>query len=402
MKDPCEKLEKEASRKSSILRRDNWSGGILFIQAAECYKASGKYEKAYKMVRKAVNLLKKYASKYGYEMVINDIVRALTIAYKVAKGKEKEKTKIELFHMMNLKAKHMETSGNYIGAIDTYKKAIEYAPSGEDAIKVLTHASEVLERIIEQKARLGKDALVNKLMDKLEEIKMMIPTIQTISEKATVSAAIGYEIVRVTARYKIDLSLPARAVPDMDYDDRIQIINKELIDTGVMETNINEREGIVSIVIRSPGNELFGEVSIDKKGDEVIIQLEGKDALFTLRQYYTLREIIERNIPLIQIVNQNVIGFITREALIEILNRAKEKVLLRRSYNQIKVELNTALDIIREMDIGGELEKVGKMLEKMIRKINRVMDPYMEVLDFDAEELQQNINKAIKQIRMKI
>ena len=72
-------------------------------------------------------------------------------------------------------AKQLEMSGNQIQAAEIYKKSIEFAPSGDEAKNVLLHAINILETAAQQKAMQGKDKLFEKLTEKAEELRMLLP-----------------------------------------------------------------------------------------------------------------------------------------------------------------------------------------------------------------------------------
>ena len=268
MKDPCKSLVKEANKKTRkiSLEKDFWSGALLYIQASECYRANMQYDEAFKLAMKAVENLKKYASKYGYELVIGDIEKALLLAYSVAPQNKKDTVKIEIFNTMNLHAKQLELSGNQIQAADIYQKSIEFAPSGEEAKRVLLHAISILETAAQQKLLQGKDKLAEKLTSKAEELRLLIPEETPLQQKSMVEKRVNtteemsktdLEPAETVTRIRVyESEYPAEKVLKT-ITDKIMPTLKEIADMKVTQ---KEYGYVIEINLMGPRTEITIEI----------------------------------------------------------------------------------------------------------------------------------------------
>ncbi len=389
MKDPCKKYVKEADKKTSLFSRDYWTGALLYIQAAECYKSSGNYEQAFKYAMKAADALKKYASKYGYELVIKDIEKALLIAYSVSKEDKREEVKREIFSIMNLRAKQMEMSGNYLGAAETYRRSIEFAPSGQDALNTLMHASNLLERVIEQKAKMGKDQLVDKLMAKLEEIKSLIPMVETTIMGKT----------EKIPSLKPQAEATIRAI--FQHVDILSEVVRKLAEAiqALPISQISQSETIRGYEINFvfPSGEIHGKISLE--GGKIIFDLKGKDPIMVHKYYRDLREIILDNVESCKIIDQKLEGLNTLDILIELLNIAMNKTLARRSYREILIEIRNAMRILTNLASEKKFKNIIKKLELVESLLKKVPDEDASIEDRKAAKISGYLEEASNELR---
>ena len=389
MKDPCKKYVKEADKKTSLFSRDYWTGALLYIQAAECYKSSGNYEQAFKYAMKAADALKKYASKYGYELVIKDIEKALLIAYSVSKEDKREEVKREIFSIMNLRAKQMEMSGNYLGAAETYRRSIEFAPSGQDALNTLMHASNLLERVIEQKAKMGKDQLVDKLMAKLEEIKSLIPMVETTIMGKT----------EKIPSLKPQAEATIRAI--FQHVDILSEVVRKLAEAmqALPISQISQSETIRGYEINFvfPSGEIHGKISLE--GGKIIFDLKGKDPIMVHKYYRDLREIILDNVESCKIIDQKLEGLNTLDILIELLNIAMNKTLARRSYREILIEIRNAMRILTNLASEKKFKNIIKKLELVESLLKKVPDEDASIEDRKAAKISEYLEEASNELR---
>jgi len=385
MKDPCKKYVKDASKKTSVFSRDYWSGALLFIQAAECYKSSGDFENAFKYAMKAANALKKYASKYGYELVIRDIEKALLIAYNVAKENKKEEVKRELFNMMNLRAKHMEMSGNYLGAADAYRRSIEFAPSGQEALNTLTHAAQLLERVIEQKSRMGKDQLVDKLLSKLEEIKSLIPTVEasisakpleTISIEANSKAV--FEYVDIPSKVKERIITSIQSLP--------------IADVSATETARGHE-----INFKFTGEEIIGKISLIR--GRIILDMTGKEPILVYRYFNDLKNMIMNSADDCKIIDQKLRGFSSLDVLLGILNDALDKTTSKATYREIALDVKSAVDILTNIGDEKKFKSALKRLESLKNFLQKAIYEDSPILDEDSDKISKLLEECIREVR---
>ena len=168
MKDPCMEYAKQAKKHLGIFKRNYWTAGLYYLQAAECYKNSGNMKKAFMYAKEAVKFLEKYWETAG-DMVLPDLEKALALAFYTAPKKKKEELRRKAFDIYVYHAKKLEHSRNYLGAAEKYEAAIQYAPSGESAREVLMRAISILERALEKEHVIRNRALVEKIEKKIEK-----------------------------------------------------------------------------------------------------------------------------------------------------------------------------------------------------------------------------------------
>ena len=384
LKDPCKKYVKEASKKTSIFSKDYWSGAILYIQAAECYRSSGDRENAFKYAMKAADALKKYAGKFGYELVIGDLEKALLIAYNTAKEKDKERLRREVFNIINLRAKHMEMSGNYLGAVDTYKRSIEFAPSGEDALSVLTHAAELLERVIQKKSRLGKDTLVDKLISKLEEIKNLIPQFETAPTKEISKVSEKLQCI-ATFRY---VDIPSEVVKKLENN----IKNLPVREVNTIETP----EGYEINFIYTSGDPLG---KIEFRGGNIIVNLNGNDAMLTLNYFDELRELLANNVGSCRLIGLKIKTTPSISVILKLLDNLQDLAVTRATYGEIAQFINNITNLTSSLSLPGKVKKFIKELDQIAEKAEDELYSDLDLLDADADKIIQITNELTDNLK---
>jgi len=392
VKDPCKSLIKEAKKKAGSLKlsKDLWSGGLLYLQAAECYNASGDPEKAYEIAMKAANLLRKYASKYGYGMVIRDIEKALKVAYRCATGENKDKAKKELFFIMNLYAKELEMSGNYLGAADKYKEAIEFAPTGEQARDLLTHAIQLLEKVANQKILQGKDKIADRILEKIDEIKALIPMdITEDSEASTTSTAQEFQGELTFSFFDIISKV-------------IENIKSNLENSGLPISNFNiiEHDSSIEVKIDFLANELTANMIIE--GTRIILSVNGKDPETAFDYMMSFRDLLNRSAENNHLVDIDIREGLNLTIVTKLLKAAINQCKIKCTYGETlaitkTVENHIAIHVKSKpklKDVLNKIKKLNKKLEKAIYLDQEISEdelikilPEMEKIEMQLRDL---------------
>nr|MDO8045572.1 hypothetical protein [Candidatus Baldrarchaeota archaeon] len=385
--DPCENLVKEAIKKTRIfsLSKDIWGGALLYIQAAECYKASGDYKKAFGLAMEAVELLRKYAAKYGHDLVMGDLEKALLVAYSTATGKNKEKVKRELFYTMTLHAKQLEISGNYLGAADKYGKAIEFAPSGKEAKNMLTHAIQLLEQVAQRKALQRKNKFAEKLLAKVDELRMLLPTATELEEASYLSKKFSAK-----ATFKHADSLP----------DVISRVNMNIDTAGLPVVNINRinRNGEAILKLEIAGGEISANIVLSES--RILVDIQGPDPETVLEYFLTLKDLALSSVSRSKLIDEEMEGEVTPLMLLKLLNNIKDKCRVKYTYRELQISLLSIVKLIKsKKKLVSDLKGAIKEIEKIIKKIEKSLDKDKIISDEELPDLITSINASIEKIR---
>ena len=378
MGDPCKKIISDAKKRTSAFKmdKDYWSGAILYIQAADCYKASSEFEKAFYAAEKAVSLLKKYASKYGYELVINDLIRALTLQYMTAPSDKKDAIKLELFNTYNLHAQKLIQSGNYVGAADKYVKALEYAPSGDEARNMLQQAIALLEDIANKKLLQGKQKYADRLLEKIDELRMLLPA----EEHAEIA---GFKKSKILTTYS--LSENPKIV--------MEEIKEELGKWNLLPENMDESSVGIEKTLRLEYDDKTS-VRIRGTSNRLIVEIEGENPNSLIRYYTAIREIINNVAvnakPIVEEFNVE----ITKEIFENLINDIKEKVTIGITYRDLATRLNAIKQLlIKKKD--KKWSKAATLMEKLVRDVMKVEEDFLdyEILDDEIPKIIEKLDK---------
>jgi len=385
--DPCENLVKEAIKKTRIfsLSKDIWGGALLYIQAAECYKASGDYKKAYGLAVEAVELLRKYAAKYGHDLVMGDLEKALIIAYSAASGKNKEKVKRDLFYTITLHAKQLEISGNYLGAADKYRKAIEFAPSGREAKDVLTHAIQLLEQVAQRKALQGKDKFAEKLLTKADELRMLLPTTIELEEAPYLSKKF---LAKATFTHRDPL-------PDV-----INRVNMNFNTAGLPIVNVNRinKNGEALLKLEFAGGEISANIVLSES--RILVDIQGSDPETVLEYFLALKDIALNSVGQSKLIDEEMEGEITPLMLLKLLNNIKDRCRVRYTYRELQMNLLSVIKLIKsKKKLISDLKDAVKELERIIKKIEKIPDKNEIISDEELPDIIAGINSGIEKIR---
>jgi len=385
--DPCKNLVKEAVKKTRIfsLSKDLWGGALLYIQAAECYKASGNYKKAFNLAIEAVELLRKYAAKYGHDLVMGDLEKALLVAYSTVSGKNKEKIKKELFYTMTLHAKQLEVSGNYLGAADKYRKAIEFAPSGKEAKDMLTHAIQLLEQVAQRKALQGKDKFAEKLLAKVDELRMLLPTTIELEE-------VPYLSKKFLAKATFTHTDP---LPDV-----INKVSMNIDTTGLPIVNINriDKNGETLLKLEFAGGEIFANIILGES--RILVDIQGSESETVLDYFLALKDIITSSVGYSKLIDEEMEGEVTSFMLLKLLNNIKDKCRVKCTHGELQRKLSSVIKLIKsKKKLASDLKAAIKEIEKIIKKIEKTPDKDRIISDEELPDLIASINASIEKIR---
>ncbi|MGQ4891309.1 MAG: hypothetical protein ACP6IP_02365 [Candidatus Njordarchaeia archaeon] len=380
MKDPCKKLVNDAKKRVSILKmgKDYWSGAILYIQAAECYKASGEKEKAFESAVKASELLRKYAEKYGYELVINDLIKSLTIARSVAPEEDAKRIKLELFNIYNLHAKLLIQSGNYIGSVDKFLKALEFAPSGKEAKNMLSQAITILEDVANKKIMQGKQKYASKLLEKIEELRMLLPT-EEIEEETEI---LPEKKSRIRAVFSYS---------DNPADVKKRIVEK-LNELGMNPLELSEKRigAELNLKFVYPNDTT---VKVQLTTNRIILDVEGFDQKSVIGHYTTFKEIIENVVFDAEPLLEEIEAEINKKIITSLLEDLKEKVTVGTTYRNLLTRLNSIVALMKKKEkTPKNWNTIMKILQKIVDHIKKV---HGELLNYDilGEEIASIVNQ---------
>ena len=359
MGDPCESLVREAAKKTRIfsLSKDLWGGALLYIQAAECYRGAGDFKRAYDYAMLAADLLRRYAAKYGHEMVMGDIEKALLVAHSVASGKNKEKIRRELFSTLTLHAKQMEMSGNYLGAADKYRRAIEFAPSGNEAREILQHAIQLLEQTAYE----------------TEEELITMP--RKFSAKATF-------------RHEDDPAKVASKVPDaLKMAGLIPASVDQISTNGDVETRIEASEG--NTIARA----VFGKSTI-------LISVEGEDSELALDYFITLKNLVLNSANRSKLIEQELEGKMTPFMILKLLNEMKDRCRMKCPYKEISISASSLMKIIEADErLSSEFKSLIKMLKNLMKRLEKMSWKAELIEDEDIPKIISDINEGIEKMK---
>jgi len=313
---------------------------------------------------------------------MGDLEKALMVAYSVATGKKKEKTKKELFHTLTLHARQMEASGNYLGAADKYRRAVEFAPSGNEAREILLHAVQILEQVAHQKAMQRKEKFAEKLLEKAEELRMLIPPAEEeemLPTGLTAKATFSYNQIPGDITEKITSDLKSHGLIPANVDDVSR--------NGGMEIRIEASEGNIRAKL----------VLSERRA---LLSVEGDDAETALDYFLALKNSVLGLLKGPKMLEEEFEGRITPFMILKFLNDLKDRCRIRCPYKEIHTSLSSLVSLIKsDKALANKYKGTLKSLEGLIKKIHPDALADKIVSDEDLNSLISKINEGINKVK---
>lgn len=389
MKTPCEKLEKEARKKASIRHKDYWGAGILYRQAAECYRSYGLIEKAKKTAKKSLEMLNKAASSIGFGPIAHDIETTLRLLYSLSSGAEKERYKMQLFYMLQARAREFESHGNILEAVKIYRNSIEFAPSGSTIIEILEHAISLLEQLADKYSKAHHPHLP-KILSMIEEFQTLLSSI----------SLTGKEVYMI----KLSMRLPRLLEEEIAKQQEILL---NLINTFRPSSVKSEKGDNETKILFELGN-LKGSINSAGILLEIDITASNWDNAIDFIMNF-VKELPKRyeTHPGLELLDVEIFPEIDSHRFITLI----EKIRNSASYGLTIGELVFYIDFLKKV-------RVEKKLEKTRRKLSEVLESYLErektilleemknkvpeeaeVTDITLNEIIENLTEIIRKIK---
>ena len=360
MTSPCKSIVNEAKKKLSLFSKDEWSAALLFIKAAECFLSEGNKKEALKNALKAADILKKIAKKSDVGVVLPDIEKALKVAYSAAEEERiRRKISEDLFGTIMLRAQMAITSGDYSAAALYYKRAIEYAPTGEQAKEAIQRAITNLSQLAEKKLSLGMTSQASKIMNIVEDFKVLLEA----------------------AEEEVKLELPKKKLKvvlksEDTFENAKDAIMSFITSKGFPQVTSKDEANYV--VIEAMGKDVNLSFKISKDGGNIIMEASSHSDSDLFEMSEAAKEEITDKLLRAKVIEQELEGEVTKKTVFELLNKTKDEVLIGSSYNIVLKNLELALNVMKEKKFGD-----SKPLEEIIKRYSKYLESSLKLEEVD-------------------
>lgn len=359
MMDPCETYVKEAKRNLSLFKKNFWTAGLFYLNAAECYHSAGNKEKAYKNAIEAVKLLEKYWNKTN-DVVLPDLEKALGLAFEIAPKKEKKKIAKKAYEVYMYHALRLESAGNYLGAAEKYELAIQYALDTEQAKKAILRAVAILEKALEKPSVIRKKEIREKIEEKLDYLKGLLPEEPSKAEiqKATEKLFLFVELDVVKDSFKTVLS---------------QL--KDSLSVTIDNYQLDESDGQLKLSVDFGRYSAYLEVACEKNLCDLKIfasNIMGLVLIFGDVMYH-----LDKNSAVNEILKIEFEGSLKRDQLETALKYIERKVATRYE----------AQKLIHWLDVALYFLGLNKKMRKIVLEGQKIINDLKEAYIFDVDLL---------------
>ena len=378
-KDPCVMFVKQAKKNIGLFKKNFWTAGLYFLQAAECYKNSGNKAKAYEYAKEAVDCLYKYWAGTN-DMVLSDLEKALSLAYYNAPKKSRKSIGKKAFEVYTYHAKKLESAGNYLGAAEKYEASVQFAPSGIIAREILLRAISILENALQKEHVIKNKALVEKIEKKLEDLKKMVPPITVIEKKAPSEVETQIKYIVVFSVFKSPM------------DQAISSFSNEF-SLPISEFKITKRAGSVTIRFAIPGYSAY--VLIDYMDTECNVEINSSNISFVAEIASMLRYYFDDKDAIKLMKEEKIVGKYKARDLVDFAKKIMRFIKGRDKARKIAYCMYTLAVAL------GKIKKYRELSEDLKLYAHELLDLYIRgknVLPVDAEKAGRLIKLVLENI----
>ena len=378
-KDPCIMFVKQAKKNLGLFKKNFWTAGLYFLQAAECYKNSGNKTKAYEYAREAVDCLYKYWAGIN-DMVLSDLEKALSLAYYNAPKKRRRSIGKKAFEVYTYHAKKLESSGNYLGAAEKYEASVQFAPSGVIAREILLRAISILENALQKEHVIKNKALVEKIEKKLEDLRKMVPPITVIEKKVSEEVETQIKYVLVFRVFKTAMD---QAIPSFSSEFSLPI----------SEFRTTKRAGSITIRFAIPGYSAY--VLIDYIDTECDVEVNSSNISFIVEIASMLRYYFDGKNAINRIKEEKIVGKYKARDLVDFAKKVMRYIKGRDKARKIAYCMYM---------LAFALEKIKKhkeLAEELKLYAHELLDLYIKgknILPVDAERAGRLVKLILENI----
>ncbi|MEX0569589.1 MAG: hypothetical protein Q6363_010630 [Candidatus Njordarchaeota archaeon] len=377
-KDPCIIFVRQAKKNLGLLKKNYWTAGLYFLQAAECYNNAGNRKKAFENAREAVKCLEKHWS-YINDEVLPDLEKAISLAVLTAPKKSRKELKDKAFEIYVYHARKLETAGNHLGAAEKYEKSIEFAPSGSVARDTIMKAISILERALQKEHIVKNRKLVEKIENKIEELRNLI-----VPEKGEEKKPKAVE-----TRYKYIIQMEpygtiAEALEDLKNEPPFPISDPQL--------SISGKEAELRFTI--PGYSALVEIS--SFGKECVSKIYSSNLLFVMEIASSLKHFFDSKNSIRRVAQESVKGPVEKEDIMKFIEKIMRLLKIRDEARKIAFFADTLAFVL------SMVKGFGDMVEKISEISKEILGLYVsskEIMPVDAERLMLLLKEAMNMLK---
>ncbi len=376
--DPCIMYVKQAKKNIGLFRKNYWTAGLYFLQAAECYKNSGNKSRAYEYAKEAVKCLDKYWSGTN-DMVLPDLEKALSLAYYMAPKKRRKEMGRKAFEVYIYHARRLENAGNYLAAAEKYEASAQFAPSGSAAREAILKAISVLENALQKEHIIKKRDLVERIEKKLEELKKMAPPPKEASHPG---------VVETRLRYVADLEVFSAAMNEV-----VSSFHMEF-PLPISDPKVVKRGEKNSIQFSIPGYSAL--VIIECRRKSCLVEVNSSNITFILEIVAILKYYLDKKEALSSVVNEKILGKYKAIELMDYINKVLHSLKIKDEARKIAFYIDTLSFILSQFK---RLSKICEDLKSYALELLDLYVPGKEIMPVDAERVESKVKELLKQLK---